>query len=120
MKRFLTTVLLTAAIAGAQAENTFILDIDDASRVRFETGMTSATYVEQTLVNGANTITQSGSEDFVLTPKSGYLIESITAYALSLIHISCSTAPNFADRALRSGRLSPCRRRQSARPGPES
>lgn len=80
MKRFLTTVLLTAAIAGAQAENTFILDIDDASRVRFETGMTSATYVEQALVNGANTITQSGSEDFVLTPKTGYLIESITAY----------------------------------------
>jgi len=79
MKQLFTTALLSVAALSVQAA-TFIIDIDDASRVKFETGMTSASYVEQPLVNGDNIITQTGSEDFVLTPRAGYLIESITAY----------------------------------------
>lgn len=80
MKKLFASVLLATAAIAAQAATTFIIDIDDASRVKFESGQTSASYVEMPLVNGANTVTQSGSEDFVLTPRQGFLIESITAY----------------------------------------
>lgn len=83
MKRFLQTLgaaavmTLVPQIAGA-AE--FIIDIDDASHVKYQTGAYAAVYQEVALQNGENVITQTSSEDFVLTPRPGFLIESITAY----------------------------------------
>lgn len=80
MKELLTIASMLAVSLSAAAESQFILDIDDASHVKFETGAYAAVYQEVELQNGPNTITVSGSEDFVLTPNAGYLIESITAY----------------------------------------
>lgn len=83
MKRFLqtlgaaTVMTLVPQLAGA-AE--FIIDIDDASHVKYETGAYYGAYQEVALQNGENVITQTSSEDFVLTPRPGFLIESITAY----------------------------------------
>lgn len=83
MKRFLQTLgaaavmILVPQIAGA-AE--FIIDIDDASHVKYQTGAYASVYQEVALQNGENVITQTSSEDFVLTPRPGFLIESITAY----------------------------------------
>lgn len=83
MNRF-TTALLTVAmtsaatlpVSGAQ----FILEVDDASHVKLETGAYASAYKEVTIQNGANTITLSGSDDCFLTPREGFLIESVTAY----------------------------------------
>lgn len=83
MKQTITTAVM-AAVAFAStmtmtAEN-FIIDIDDASHVKFETGPYKSAYKEVTLNNGENTITVNGSDDYVITPKEGWLVESITAY----------------------------------------
>lgn len=90
MKKIFISAFVAATAAIQASAATFIIDIDDASRVKFETGQTSATYVEQALQNGENTITQTGSEDFVLTPRQGFLIESITAYDQSGTALSSS------------------------------
>ena len=82
MKRFLQTLGAAFALVAvpqiAEAAE-FIIDIDDASHVKYQTGAYSAVYEEIALQNGENTITQTSSEDFVLTPRPGFLIESITA-----------------------------------------
>ena len=80
MKELLTIASMLAVSLSAAAESQFILDIDDALHVKFETGAYAAVYQEVELQNGPNTITVSDMEDFVLTPKAGWLIESITAY----------------------------------------
>lgn len=79
-KSAMVATFVAAAGFSVSAANTFIIDVDDASRIKYQSGQTSASYVEYPLQNGENTITQTGSEDFVLTPRQGYLIESITAY----------------------------------------
>ena len=76
----MVATFVAAAGFSVSAANTFIIDVDDASRIKYQSGQTSASYVEYPLQNGENTITQTGPEDFVLTPRQGYLIESITAY----------------------------------------
>lgn len=84
MSRLLHSLAAAAIIGGigltASAENTFIINIDDASHVKYQTGQTSWSYVEYPLQNGDNVITQTGSEDFVITPREGYLIDTVTAY----------------------------------------
>ena len=82
MKKRITAILTAAVLASTltAVAADFIIDIDDASHVTLMSGHYSAAYQEISIANGENVITQSGSEDFVLMPKEGWLIESITAY----------------------------------------
>lgn len=78
MKEILAVASMVAVSLSAAADE-FILDIDDASHVKLETGNYSP-YDEVPLENGENVIQVYGMEDFLLTPQPGWLIESITAY----------------------------------------
>ncbi len=83
----LSTTLLTAYIAVAVtipvSGKEFILDVDDASHVRFETGAYASAYQEVSLKDGANLIAVNGSDDYFLTPCKGFLIESVTAFDMN-------------------------------------
>lgn len=80
MKKTITCALIAITALTASAADSFIIDIDDASHVKFETGPYASAYKEVVLQNGENTITVNGSDDYRFTPAEGWLIESITGF----------------------------------------
>lgn len=79
-KYLVASALAAFTAASASAGTDFIIDIDDASHVTFQTGQYESAYRTIELQNGENTFTQTGTEDYVITAKPGFLIDSFVAY----------------------------------------